>query len=442
MPRKRAAKAEPLERKSTTSTAKFRTTDEASAEIQLLDLPEDILLNILSFISYHEVALLRVVSRRFAAVCEVQLNRGFREILAVSDKLQKDFDSKLPRRKSKRDEHPLANHEFAASDTKSEADKLRLALEDFVEKGKICYFAGKLTDEAVRILRLIKLEQPLADHPFEITMELTDLRVMAQEYFERELEPRLQRKALRPPSSSSSTNSLELDSSENSVTRSSRTSSASLQNRIDVLEDKVQSLENENKKLKDQMEDVDKKWRSRLEDLEKKFCEWTDQMKAVKAGEQTKATEQTEAKGQTKVVEQTEDTKQKEDTDPAKHTKKTMENNQEAPEQKKSEMKAAVADKPDSDPAEGTQSQDDSQVPARSTRPWIRRSLRTAPSTLDATKATPSEKEVNRLQVADSEVTKTSPSVSKATRKSSRSKPNSTPACSQPLNKKPKRTKS
>jgi len=156
MPRKRTTKTVPVNQELKNST-KFRETEEPSGGLNLLDLPEDILLTILSFISYHEVALLRVVSRRFDQICRVQLNRGFREVLTLSGKLQSYFESKFPRCKSKREDHPLYKHEWVASDANSEANGLFCALDGFVEKNQACYFAGKFTDEAFRVLRCVKL---------------------------------------------------------------------------------------------------------------------------------------------------------------------------------------------------------------------------------------------------------------------------------------------
>lgn len=78
-------------------------------------LPDVVVLAILSFLTYNEVALLRVVSRRFNTICQVHLNKGFMKVKTISARVNCFFESKLPRRPSERYKHPLADFAFVAS---------------------------------------------------------------------------------------------------------------------------------------------------------------------------------------------------------------------------------------------------------------------------------------------------------------------------------------
>jgi phage antirepressor YoqD-like protein len=65
-------------------------------------MPDVVLLKILTFLSFHEVALLRVVSGRFNTICQAHLNQGFMKIKTTSAKIHSDIESRLPNRPSQR----------------------------------------------------------------------------------------------------------------------------------------------------------------------------------------------------------------------------------------------------------------------------------------------------------------------------------------------------
>ena len=66
-------------------------------------------------------------------------------------------------------------------------DLLSFSLEYYVEKRMICYFPGKFIDEAFRLLQLLQPQQPLGQATWDLTSELEDLKVMAEEHFEKVL---------------------------------------------------------------------------------------------------------------------------------------------------------------------------------------------------------------------------------------------------------------
>ena len=72
-------------------------------------------MTILGFLSYDEVAELRVVSKGFNLICSVHLNRGFYKLRSLSSKVLKNVKKKLPKRDSLRNDHPLGDHYNTAS---------------------------------------------------------------------------------------------------------------------------------------------------------------------------------------------------------------------------------------------------------------------------------------------------------------------------------------
>ena len=149
-----------------------------------------------------------------------------------------------------------------------------------VEEKKICYFAGKFVDEALRILRLIQNEQPLGQSRLGLITEFTDLRVMAMDYFEKVLKPALLKTA---PKWTPSPLTLGALASGTSVPRKplaveSLESGTSPQSRILALEKEVKSLQGKNRRLQD-----------RVRTLEKKFTEWNEPKQLVVAAKQKRA---------------------------------------------------------------------------------------------------------------------------------------------------------
>ena len=77
------------------------------------------------------------------------------------------------------------------------ANVLTSTLRDYVENWNGCFFAGKFVDEGFRLLKIIKLEQPLVPPGFELVKELDDLGTMARDHFERAIKPTLRKSSWR-----------------------------------------------------------------------------------------------------------------------------------------------------------------------------------------------------------------------------------------------------
>ena len=72
-----------------------------------------------------------------------------------------------------------------------------ITLRDYVENWNGCFIAGKLVDKGFRLLKIIKLEQPLVPPWFELVKEPDDLGTMARDHFERAIKPTLRKSSWR-----------------------------------------------------------------------------------------------------------------------------------------------------------------------------------------------------------------------------------------------------
>ena len=223
------------DRRHKTKRKVVRHQSTAEAVPNLQDLPELVLSSILSYLSYHEVALLRVVSRKFNSIGQAHLNSGFLKAKSISAALDSYFNAQLPKRPSERTGHPLCDH----ADVLRQVDfKLQYSYvnEHYLERGMICYFAGKLLDEMLRLLRLLRLQQPLPRRWYELTTELSDLSGMATNHYRKVLGPILRKELER-----------------------SQSPKVSLKEEVQGLKDEMTSLRNENKELKERLKALEEK---------------------------------------------------------------------------------------------------------------------------------------------------------------------------------------
>ena len=234
-----------------------KTPSSTAAVLSLLDLPGEILWTILNYFSYHEVAQLRAVSRRFNTLCQRKLNAGFIRAARASIHAFNFFDSKLPKRPSERSHHRYAGHDIIARRIKSRTHLKPYVRASDVRQGKICYFAGKLTDEALLLVQLIRSKKRLPDSAQWLTVELMDLGKMAGDHFKKVIQPLLRKTQPR------------------SQVPGVPTSGAKPLS----LKEEVRYLKVENKVLKD-----------RLEALEKQVSQWTNPEKKDTVGQQKPAT--------------------------------------------------------------------------------------------------------------------------------------------------------
>ena len=83
--------------------------DQPSASIT--SLPVDVLVLILSYLTYHEVATIRTVCKRMNEACMSHLTSGYFKVRQLVEETYKTVVSKMPLRQAMRDAHPLRDSE-------------------------------------------------------------------------------------------------------------------------------------------------------------------------------------------------------------------------------------------------------------------------------------------------------------------------------------------
>lgn len=155
-----------------------------------MDLPPEILLKILGYMSYRNVAHLRPVSRKMDSICCTVLNSTFQRLQAQMLQRFQGIKAKMPRRESARRNHPLACESDIIETLHMRLTLLQMTFGKHIERKHCCFFAGEILDEVYRILYYIKVTQKLS-RPYKVTDELFDLSTMAMEYFKEHIEPTL-----------------------------------------------------------------------------------------------------------------------------------------------------------------------------------------------------------------------------------------------------------
>ncbi|CAH0553529.1 unnamed protein product [Brassicogethes aeneus] len=183
----------------------------------LLDLPEEVLGKIFSYLSFKNVCHLRLVCRTIDRVCGHILNSTFLRLQTQMLQRFQDIKSKMPRRESARRSHYLAGESDIVETLHMRLTLLQMTFGKHIERRHCYFFPGEILDEVYRILYYIRVTQKL-DLPYKVTDELFDLSTMAMEYFKDKIEPNLPEIAYFSPeflnfSGSSSSKFLHMDSS-------------------------------------------------------------------------------------------------------------------------------------------------------------------------------------------------------------------------------------
>ncbi|XP_063981630.1 F-box only protein 28 [Diachasmimorpha longicaudata] len=159
-------------------------------QILLIELPEVVLKTILSNLSYDEMARNRIVCKHFDRTCQQLLNRGFSLMEKYHGQCLRTVKSQLPRRESERRNHPLARHCDVLTAIETRISMLSMTFMKYVNLHLCCFIPGKVIDEILRVLRLIKdTKYPPRAH--EILQELRDISSMAMEHFDEKILPAL-----------------------------------------------------------------------------------------------------------------------------------------------------------------------------------------------------------------------------------------------------------
>ncbi|TRY69569.1 hypothetical protein TCAL_07637 [Tigriopus californicus] len=158
--------------------------------ILLVELPAEVLIQILRYLPYSEISHYRTVSRRFNELCSSILNTTFQKFQSQMLKRFHSIKSKMPRRESARRNHPLARESDIIETLHMRLTLLQMTFGKHIERKHVCFFAGEILDEVTRIVSYIH-NTPNLGRAYKVTDELFDLSTMAMEYFKEKLEPTL-----------------------------------------------------------------------------------------------------------------------------------------------------------------------------------------------------------------------------------------------------------
>ncbi|KAL3872768.1 hypothetical protein ACJMK2_035969 [Sinanodonta woodiana] len=165
----------------------------SESAINILQIPEEIIENIISYLSYHEICEIRRVCRTFDKICKRCLCMGFSKVDKFHAQIQKHVKSQLPRRESERRNHSLARHVDILSAIETRLSLLSMTYMRYIDMDLCCFIPGKVLDELFSILGALKvMEQPPRSHEF--LQELRDISSMAMEHFEEKIAPGLKAK--------------------------------------------------------------------------------------------------------------------------------------------------------------------------------------------------------------------------------------------------------
>ncbi|XP_016930308.2 F-box only protein 28 [Drosophila suzukii] len=161
-----------------------------SPAVNLLDLPNELIEKILSYMDFKKVSNLRLVSHRMNDICMAMLNAAFsRQIKTTFSRFQ-SIKASMPRRESARRNHPLACECDIIETCYMRLSLLQMSMGKHIERGHCCFFPGAILDEVQTILNYISIT-PRLQRPYRVTDELFDLSTMAMEYFKDRIESTL-----------------------------------------------------------------------------------------------------------------------------------------------------------------------------------------------------------------------------------------------------------
>jgi F-box protein 28 len=156
----------------------------------IVELPAEILVKIMNYMSFNQISLVRLVSRRFNEICASMLNSTFQRLQSHMLSRFQAIKAQMPRRESARRNHPLAKECDIVETLHMRLTLLQMTFGKHIERKHVCFFAGEILDEVQRILYYIK-ESTSLGRAYKVTDELFDLSTMAMEYFKDHIEPTL-----------------------------------------------------------------------------------------------------------------------------------------------------------------------------------------------------------------------------------------------------------
>ncbi|XP_049544123.1 uncharacterized protein LOC125956373 [Anopheles darlingi] len=158
--------------------------------VNLMNLPTELLEHIFSYVGYKKIGHMRVISRQMNQVCSSILNSTFQKLQNQMQSRFQTVKAKMPRRESARRNHPLAFECDILETCYMRLSLLQMTFGKHIERKHCCFFPGAILDEVYSVIKYIRTT-PSLDRPFKVTDELFDLSTMAMEYFKEHIEPNL-----------------------------------------------------------------------------------------------------------------------------------------------------------------------------------------------------------------------------------------------------------
>jgi len=156
-------------------------------------LPDCAMFKVLGYLSYDQVAKMRIVSSYFNQMCRRHLNLGFQRVKKIQSQYLKEMKAKLPRRESARRHHRYARHCDILTAIDTRMNLLSLSFGKYMDANLCCFIPGKIIDEIYHVLKILKTN---CDPPstYEVLQELRDISSMAMEHFDDKIVPGLVKK--------------------------------------------------------------------------------------------------------------------------------------------------------------------------------------------------------------------------------------------------------
>nr|CDS34119.1 f box only protein 28 [Hymenolepis microstoma] len=154
-------------------------------------MPNDCLRKVFGFLSFHEVAQIRPVCRKFNVVAADLLKCEFCRLEQLVRDYRRELKLLLPRRESERRRHNMAGHADVLSAVETRISLLGMTIMRYVDEGYCSFFPGKVLDELRRVYVAIKSSTEPISRSTELLRELRDISSMAMEHFDEVLLPQI-----------------------------------------------------------------------------------------------------------------------------------------------------------------------------------------------------------------------------------------------------------
>ena len=120
------------------------------------NLPDLVFEKILLMLSYHEIAQLREVNKKFNMTCMALLNRGHASVKSYHKRFLKSIKTRLPTKKNIATNNEFSRHYDILSAVETRISMINIIFLKHIEKGLCCFIPGKVIDEMNSVLQRLK----------------------------------------------------------------------------------------------------------------------------------------------------------------------------------------------------------------------------------------------------------------------------------------------